>query len=45
MVCLMPMALFWKLRMPLRQKMALGVLFGVGILYVALLLYIIGLTL
>jgi hypothetical protein len=32
MVCLMPMALFWRLKMPLRQKMALGVLFGVGIL-------------
>jgi hypothetical protein len=34
MVTLMPMALFYKLKMPIRQKVALGVLFGVGILYV-----------
>lgn len=30
MTCAMPMVLFWKLRMPLRQKFALGALFCVG---------------
>ena len=34
MVTLMPMALFYQLKMPMRQKVALAVLFGVGILYV-----------
>jgi hypothetical protein len=32
--CGMPMILFWKLKIPRRQKIALGVIFGVGFLFV-----------
>jgi hypothetical protein len=30
--CLMPTVIFWKLSLPLRQKIALSVIFGMGIL-------------
>jgi hypothetical protein len=32
--CGLPMILFWKLKVPRRQKVALGAIFGVGFLYV-----------
>jgi hypothetical protein len=32
--CGLPMILFWKLKVPRRQKIALGAIFGVGFLYV-----------
>jgi hypothetical protein len=32
--CGMPIILFWKLKIPIRQKIALGAIFGVGFLYV-----------
>lgn len=34
-VCGMPTLLFWKLRLPRRQKIALAAVFGVGFLYAA----------
>jgi hypothetical protein len=34
--CGLPIILFWKLKMPLRQKIALGAIFSVGLLYVSL---------
>jgi hypothetical protein len=37
--CGMPMVLFWKLRIPFRQKIALAAIFGVGFLLVLDLLY------